>query len=437
MGVYLISMHSIVAQAAEEPNIAQKRIPLTQLTVTPMQESMPLEIDLSSIFSDFRDAATNLYFHYGDHHSLNETSCQFMNALKSIYHGRLDTAETLLKEIASQTDEKQMLEDVQTLLVMIYQGQDKVGPLLDLVDSNPSLIDKGVIDRGEVISMRGRKDGKFPTEETFFHDGPVTLPIRLAISGTPELEVEINGVKEWFWLDTGASGTLIASDVAEAMRIQVGEPFHVDNLGSPLTLRGAMIDSLKFGPMTLKNYGAAIIDERILRIAGKRIPGIIGWPVLRRLRMEFDYAHKTVTLQSSEMRENPNRNFFWFDYPFVRLLSPKGVPLNFGLDTGADATRYKTNLLKKMTDLRAEEVTVRGADALGHIASDEGQMLDKVSFLVNNALLDFRHIKTTLGVSARFIAPDGRLGSDIFRQGKVFLDYPAGVFRITVFDTEP
>jgi len=39
--------------------------------------------------------------------------------------------------------------------------------------------------------------------------------------------------------------------------------------------------------------------------------------------MEFDYAHKTVTLQSSEMRENPNRNFFWFDYPFVRLLSPK------------------------------------------------------------------------------------------------------------------
>jgi len=74
-----------------------------------------------------------------------------------------------------------------------------------------------------------------------------------------------------------------------------------------------------------------------------------------------------------------------------------------------------------MTDLRAEEVTVRGADALGHIASDEGQMLDKVSFLVNNALLDFRHIKTTLGVSARFIAPDGRLGSDIFRQGKVFL----------------
>jgi len=119
VGVYLISMHSIVAQAAEEPNIAQKRIPLTQLTVTPMQESMPLEIDLSSIFSDFRDAATNLYFHYGDHHSLNETSCQFMNALKSIYHGRLDTAETLLKEIASQTDEKQMLEDVQTLLVMI------------------------------------------------------------------------------------------------------------------------------------------------------------------------------------------------------------------------------------------------------------------------------------------------------------------------------
>ncbi len=436
VAVSLSSLLILGSGIAQETSSSQKRTPRTQLTVTPLGSAMPHEVDLSPVFKDFWEAAANLYFPYVEHRSPQEASVGFMNALRAIYHGKLDMAEGILKEIATQTDEQHLRDHAHTLLVMIYQNEDKVEALLKLLEYDPSIFERGVIDPGEVASMRARMNIESPKEVTHFQDEVVTLPIKLAITGTPRLEIEINGVKEWFWLDTGASGTLIASDVAKAMNISPGEPFVVDNLSSSLTLQEATVDILKFGPMTLKNYRVAIINQEILKIAGRPILGIIGWPVLRRLRMEFNYANKTVTLQTSEMRENPDRNFFWFDYPFVRLMSPDGVPLNFGLDTGADATRFKTNLLKKLPDLEVKEVNVKGA-ALGRVASNRGQMLEKASFLVARARLDFRYIKTTPGVSARFIAPDGRLGVDVFRESIVLLDFPAGVFRITVPDGEP
>ncbi len=421
----LISTHAF----AQDRDQTRKRIPGTRLTVSPLHDALPPEADLADTFSDFWEAATNLDFPYLENHSAEGEKARFVEALKAFRAGNLTAAETILTDIAARTDDTQLRDHAHTLLVIIYQGENKTKELVTLLDRFPAIIERGDMDRGEAASLRANRDAELPQEKMHIGEEPVTLPLTFAISGTPQLEVEINGVKKWFWLDTGASGTLIASDVAVAMNIPKGDPYEVDNLGTLLTLHGATVDTLKFGPMTLENYRIAILDKRFLRIAGRPISGIIGWPILRRLRLEFNYGEKKVTLQASEMRENEDRNFFWFDYPFVRLLSLEGVPLNFGLDTGADVTRFKHNMLKKLPNLVSEDVTIRGA-GLGRASADRGQMLERTVFLVENARLDFRYLKSTPGASARFIAPDGRIGVDIFRKGTVVLDYPAGVFEI-------
>ncbi len=63
-------------------------------------------------------------------------------------------------------------------------------------------------------------------------------------------------------------------------------------------------------------------------------------------------------------------------------------------------------------------------------------MLKEVRFHVNDVQLDYQNIKTTDGLSTRFVTGDGRLGADIFQDTIVLVDFPAGDFRIFVPEGE-
>ena len=404
VAMVLAPLTAIVAQESDDP---RKRIPVTSLTVSPLQGPLPTVSDMSGAFEDFWEAAQNLYFRYAEENNVDEISARFMMALNCIWRGEFGQARERLQEIAMQADRPRLRDSAETLLTMLDEKEGKTLALFEL-----------------------------PEERITFAKEPVALPIRTNFAGLPRLDIEINGTKATFLLDTGSDGTLIASDVAEVSRVRLyGDPVDVDNLGASLSIQVGTVDSLKLGTIEIQNARVSVVDESFLQFGAYKLAGIIGWPILSKFRLEFNYGANSLAIAKSEKRDNPQRNFFWFDYPFVRIMSPEGVPLNFGLDTGSDATRIKRNLFKKLPDLEPEDTTLRGA-RLGNRVNTPSQMLREVRFLVNDVQLDYQNIKTTDGLSTRFVTGDGRLGADIFQDTIVLVDFPAGDFRVFVPESE-
>lgn len=429
--VILLAGSNQPSAVAAEPQEGASRA--TRLTVATWDGHVPAPMVGSSMFVDWREAARNFDFGRATDDALPEDARAFLSALALIVADRLTDAEAILESLTHRTSDDAILADAAQVLAILYQQAGDNEGLLTLVQRYPALVSSGVVEGSDVVLARAALTANRPEMAIELPNGATTLPLSFAVTGTPMLEVEVNGTKEHFWLDTGSSGTLVASNVADRMGVQlVGDPFEVDNLGTTLPLQGGFIETLGVGPITVRNLEVAVLDESILTIGSYRIAGIIGWPILRELRMEFDYGEEIVTIDRSEERGSSERNFFWFDYPFVQLHTPEGVPLHFGLDTGADVTRIKPNIFKKLANAAPEEITAAVAALGGGTIEQQVWMLNQASFFVREARLDFMNIKTTDGVSARFVAPDGRLGADVFRDAVVVLDFRAGEFRIVV-----
>ncbi len=434
----IILVAVLIVVIADKSGLAARQVtpsggvPKTGIAITHRSPSGRESAVRTLSYSDFWDAAENMDFKYVDKPLVTQVQRQFMRGLGFMFEGDLESAAGVFEQLADHPDSPRMREALHDLLAVLYETLGRHEALLTLIEADPTLIQRGVVDEGHIRLIRLELGSAWPEEMRSIPEEPFTIPHTLSVTKTPRVEVEINGKNQTFWLDTGSSGSLIASDVAEAAEVQMlADSFNVENLGEMLPLRHGLIRELRIGSMYIRDLPVAVLDKDLLRIGPERIAGIIGWPILKDLRLELDGRAMTVTISKSDWVHNLDRNFFWFDYPFVRLHTLDGVPVNFGLDTGADASRIKPYLLEKLAGLSATDVSVRGA-GLGQSSVSESrvEMLDTLTLTLPSATLTFGHIKTTEGVSARFIRPDGKLSADVFVDTFVVLDFPAGRFDI-------
>jgi hypothetical protein len=280
--------------------------------------------------------------------------------------------------------------------------------------------------------------------------GEVVLPMRRSFLGTPVVTIRINGKPHDFWLDTGASMTLLSTDVAVAAgaKLAANDTLALGVVGGHIEARAIYIDSMSLGSIVVRGLGAALVspealrfDERTVNGIKRTVPidGMIGTDVLRHLDVVIDARAGTITLRRPTRRNVATRNLFWIGYPVVRLVTRDGRPVIFGLDTGAEGTYVTTTLLKK---LPRTPVAARRNSLVGLGASQQGSSASKKSSWVarnvplsdGNYAIALRNVPIMPAQRWTFVEFDGVIGSDVAIATRMHLDFTNGVFDIRASD---
>jgi len=280
-----------------------------------------------------------------------------------------------------------------------------------------------------------------PPRTAEFRTRSETVPMSVSSVGTPLIPVRIGSKEYHFWLDTGSSMTMLASDVAKSLGITplVGDTLEIVTSTGRIVAQPALIPELRLGQLTVRNVPGMIVDETMMRMREPRqigqgphikIDGIIGFDIIRQLDIEVDYSEAILRLRdpahSSQVRE---RNMFWVGLPVVQLRSLGGVPLHFAIDTGSQLTFVTETLLDKL-ELQPTRMESRRVGGLGGEVSMRAPILADLRLRLRGFPLVFRNAVVRAPVYQVLAALDGVLGGDIWNTGAVRIDVTNGVFAV-------
>ncbi|MDB4900319.1 MAG: hypothetical protein JWN53_2127 [Gemmatimonadetes bacterium] len=271
-------------------------------------------------------------------------------------------------------------------------------------------------------------------------ESPVTLPLRRSAFGTPVITVLINGHPHDFWLDTGASMTLLSTSVAQESGVSLasGDTLALGVVAGHVEARAILIDSLRIGPIVARGLTAALVSPSVLRLDRRivnglnesvRIDGVIGTDLLRYMDLLLDAGDGTITIRRPHPVPHPTRNLFWVGYPVVRLAARDGHPMLFGLDTGAEGSFVTTSLLRK---LPSTPVSVRRGSlgGLGEGKQETDWVVRDIAFSDGDYAITLRNTPVVPERRWTFVTFDGVIGSDVALGSRLHLDFANGVFDI-------
>ena len=280
-----------------------------------------------------------------------------------------------------------------------------------------------------------------PPKTISFRTSSVMMPMSVSPVGTPLVAVRIGGKEYNFWLDTGSSMTMLASDVARDLNIVPLVPDTLEIVTSTGRVKAhpALLPMLQLGTLVIRNAPTMIVDESLMQMREPKlvelslkvkIDGIIGFDIIRQLDIEVDYGETSLRVRNpATSRRESERNMFWVGLPIVRLTSGDGVPLHFGLDTGAQQTFVTETMLDKL-QLQAARVESRRVGGLGGEISLRAPVLPDVRLFVRGFPILFRSAVVRAPVYQVLASLDGVLGGDVWNSGIVRIDMTNGIFAV-------
>jgi hypothetical protein len=280
-----------------------------------------------------------------------------------------------------------------------------------------------------------------PPKTLTFRSQWARLPMSISAVGTPLIPVRIDGKEFNFWLDTGSSMTMLASDVARDLNIgSIGlDTLEIVTSTGRVSAHPSLIREMEIGQLVVRNAPTMIVEESMMQMREPRqldhnlqvkIDGIIGFDIIRQLDLEVDYSDGTIRLRNpATSRGTPDRNMFWVGLPVVRLTSTDGIPLHFGLDTGAQLTFVTETLLDKL-QIETARVESRRVGGLGGEISMRAPVLPDLRVLVRGFPIMFKGAFVRAPVYQVLASLDGVLGGDVWNSGVVRIDMTNGIFSV-------
>jgi hypothetical protein len=316
-----------------------------------------------------------------------------------------------------------------------WQALSRIGADPDSVDS---LLESSVVQAG--VERWARALAAVPQAVVFVPEESVTLPMRRSTFGTPVITVRINGHPYEFWLDTGASMTLLSASVAIEAAVVLAAPdtLALGVVAGHIPARAVFIDSLAIGPVMARGVSAAMVNPGALRLdrtqrngltEAVQIDGVIGTDLLRHLDLVLDAGAGTITIRRPRVDVRTPRNLFWVGYPVVKLVTRDGRPVLFGLDTGAEGTFVTTALLRKLprTPIAARRMTLGG---LGPEKQRTQWVVREMSLSDGDYAIALKNTPVTPDRRWTFVTFDGMIGSDVALATRMHLDFANGVFDV-------
>jgi len=259
---------------------------------------------------------------------------------------------------------------------------------------------------------------------------PFELSINLIL-----LQARVNdSAPLWFILDTGASSTVIDSQLAKALGLRArGRVVGTGGAGTATALlfRG---NSLKFPNVEAMNLTVSGLSIDFLSAPfARKISGVIGNDILKQLVVEVDYASQVINLFAPASYQYSGSGeviplTLEDDLPFIRAsVALTGHPIiagKFELDSGSTgAVLFNTPFVNRNKLLQAISKTsqsrVGGVGGSALVFSGRLKDLRVGSFHLENSVARFSRARRGDDASARY---DGLIGGEIFRRFKVVFD---------------
>ena len=364
---------------------------------------------------------------------------EFAEALSNLMSGDLEQAELRFGKLRGVATDSIIRAGSRVIYTATLQYQEKWDVLAALKNEpSPSKVDSS--DKAS-IELWAQAFKNVPAKTFTYRSSFSRLSMSVSAVGTPLVPVRIRNKVYNFWLDTGSSLTMLASDVANDLNITPLEPDTLEIVTSTGRVKAspALISQLEIGQLVVRNAPAMIVEESMMRMTEPRqieastrvkIDGIIGFDIIRQMDIEVDYGENSMRLRNPAMsKPDPERNMFWVGLPVIRLMSTDGVPLHFGLDTGAQLTFVTETLLDKL-QLEAARIESRRVGGLGGEVSLRAPVLPDLKVLVRGFPILFKGAVVRAPVYQVLASLDGVLGGDVWNSGIVRIDMTNGVFAI-------
>ena len=149
-----------------------------------------------------------------------------------------------------------------------------------------------------------------PTAETTTADSPAVTAIPFSLAkNLIVVEAEINGVFGNYLVDTGAQSIVLNSahfetDDVETVAMNHARPAGVN--GEILDVQGAVKLRLSWGAIEISGLRGIVMDlTHLEKSVGVKVLGLIGYNVLERFQIQFDYAARELTLFSLDDDAQP------------------------------------------------------------------------------------------------------------------------------------
>jgi len=364
---------------------------------------------------------------------------EFAEALESLMAGEIEKAEGRFGKLRTSASDSVIRAGSRVVYTATLQYQEKWQTLAAL-KSEPSQPSADLHDLAS-IELWADAFKNVPAKVFTFHSSTGRLQMAISAVGTPLVPVRIQNKDYNFWLDTGSSLTMLASDVAEDLGITplVKDTLEIVTSTGRVRAQPALIPQLVIGPLVVDNAPSMIVNETMMQMREARptgptspvkIDGIIGFDIIRQLDMELDYGDGILRLRNpATTRPDANRNMFWVGLPVIRIMSTDGIPLHFGLDTGAQLTFVTETLLDKL-QLQPARMESRRVGGLGGEVSLRAPVLPDLRVLVRGFPILFRGAFVRAPVYQVLASLDGVLGGDVWNSGIVRIDMTNGVFAI-------
>jgi len=368
-----------------------------------------------------------------------ETERAFAEALHSLMLGDVEKAEREFDSLRRSATDSVLRSGSRVMHIATLQYQEKWVELAeiarDTTRANAANPDKAGVELWALAFSR------IPRKTAEFRARSESVRMLISAVGTPLIPVHIGGKEYHFWLDTGSSMTMLASDVARSLGIVplVADTLEIVTSTGRIVAQPALLPELRLGQLVVRNVPTMIVDEAMMRMrepkqmgtdAPLKIDGIIGFDIIRLLDLEVDYDATTIRLRDPA-NSSPalERNMYWVGLPVVELTSLGGIPLHFALDTGAQLTFVTETLLDKL-QLKTARVENRRVGGLGGEISMRTPVLSDLRVTLRGLPIVFRSAVVRAPVYQVLAALDGVLGGDIWGTGVVRIDVTNGIFAV-------
>jgi len=368
-----------------------------------------------------------------------ETERAFAEALHSLMLGDVEKAEREFDSLRRSATDSVLRSGSRVMHIATLQYQEKWVELAeiarDTTRANAANPDKAGVELWALAFSR------IPRKTAEFRARSESVRMLISAVGTPLIPVHIGGKEYHFWLDTGSSMTMLASDVARSLGIVplVADTLEIVTSTGRIVAQPALLPELRLGQLVVRNVPTMIVDEAMMRMrepkqmgtdAPLKIDGIIGFDIIRLLDLEVDYDATTIRLRDPA-NSSPalERNMYWVGLPVVELTSLGGIPLHFALDTGAQLTFVTETLLDKL-QLKTARVENRRVGGLGGEISMRTPVLTDLRVTLRGLPILFRSAVVRAPVYQVLAALDGVLGGDIWGTGVVRIDVTNGIFAV-------
>ena len=364
---------------------------------------------------------------------------EFAEALGNLMSGDLEKAEQRFGTLRRSATDSIIRSGSRVIYTATLQYQEKWEALAAL-KNEPSQSKSDRTDKAS-IEIWAEAFRNVPRKTYTFRSASARLPMLVSAVGTPLIPVRIGDKVYNFWLDTGSSLTMLSSDVARDLDIApiVSDTLEIVTSTGRVKANPALIPQLEIGQLVVRNAPAMVVDESMMQMREPKpiaqspyvkIDGIIGFDIIRQLDIEVDYSENSMRLRNpATSRPDADRNIFWVGLPVIRLTSTDGIPLHFGLDTGAQLTFVTETLLDKL-QLEAARIESRRVGGLGGEISLRAPVLPDLRVLVRGFPVLFRGAVVRAPVYQVLASLDGVLGGDVWNSGIVRIDMTNGVFAV-------